>query len=158
MLKALIDATTAESGLDGLNEQLLPTLFKFYRHSNDKSDLLNYFKQISTSLDPFLKKILFFVDNAEYNRVKSKNQGLGNVIKALRKLDPDENRYIKVISDLTNYRFAEDMYYAYSNRNSVTHDAKLWGKQQIVNNTIHAISIYIFSVYEYFSELEAHLV
>ena len=135
----------------------LPTLFKFYRHSNDKSDLLNYFKQISTSLDPFLKKILFFVDNAEYNRIKSKRLGLGDVIKSLRKLDPDENRYNKVVANLTNYRFAEDMHYAYSNRNSVTHEAKLWGKQQIVNSTTYGISIYIFSIYEYYSELEAHL-
>ncbi|WP_421799382.1 hypothetical protein [Haliscomenobacter sp.] len=153
MLKALIDATTAESGLDGLNEQLLPTFFKFYRHSNDKSDLLNYFKQISTSLDPFLKKILFFVDNAEYNRITLHKQGLGAVIKSLGKLDPDGNRRAQI----TNYRFAEDMYYAYSNRNTITHDAKLWGKQQLVVNTTYAITIYIFSIYEYYSELEAHL-
>jgi len=68
LFKKVVDYTTNEKGLDGLNEQLLPSLFKFFKHSNDKGDLLNHQKQILTSLDPFLKKILFIVNITEYNR------------------------------------------------------------------------------------------
>lgn len=157
LLKNVIDCTAGENGLDGLQEQITPSLLKFYKHSNDKNDLLNYFKQFSTSLDPFLKKILFLVNRADYINIKQRRLGLGRVIEALNRLDPDENRYVRQISDVTNYKFAEDMYMAYTSRNSIAHEAKLWGKQQIINNAISSVTIYLYAIYEYHSDIRQGL-
>lgn len=155
--KSLIDFQTTEDSINGLHEQLLPTLYKFYYSSNDTSDLLNYFKQISTSLDPYLQKILFLVNTPEYYNLKKAKSGLGSFINALDRLDKNQNRYKKHIKDVPVFKFSQHLFYAYNSRNKVTHEAKKWSKQDIVNHTSSTIVIFIYSVLEYFDEIKSHL-
>lgn len=154
IFKKVIDFQTGEAELDGLHEQILPTLYKFYHSSNDKADLLNYFTQISTSLDPYLQKVLLLVDEPQYRKLKAGKTGLGGYIKVLNKLDPSENRYKKHVKDVPLYKFGKQMHCAYNSRNKLAHSAKKWSNQAIVNDMTETLVIYLFSTFEYSEELK----
>ncbi len=154
LFKRVIEFVSDEPGLDGLPVQLLSTLAKLYKNQIDKNDLLNYSKQISTSLDPFLKKILFLVNHPDYIKIKNDKAGLGNIIKTLDKLDPSNNRYQKNIELVNPLRFGKYVHIAYNSRNSTTHEAKSMGKHQIMTMISNSLTVYLYAVMEYHRELD----
>lgn len=154
LFQKLISAHTSNEELNGLEEQLIPSIYKFYWASNDRHDLLNHLKQISTSLDPFLQKILYFIDFTKYSELKRKKAGLGKYIEALDKLDPSENRFRKESKSVPVYHFGKHMHRAYNSRNMITHNAKKLNRSQIIDTITSAITIYLFAVMEYFDSLK----
>ncbi len=154
LFKKTIELKIDEADLDGLSEQLIPALFKFYCLSNDRTDLLNNFKQVSISLDPYLQRVLFILDEQKYRVLKIKKSGLGKFIKELEKLDPNEFRYKEHIKDVPIYKFSKHMYVSYNSRNNLAHTAKKWSKNQIISSITSTITIYIFTIFEYYFEIE----
>ncbi|MEL7196547.1 MAG: hypothetical protein AAFO96_29250, partial [Bacteroidota bacterium] len=112
----MVDYRTSISSFDGLGEQLLHTLEKYYSGANDKVHLISYLKQILTTLDPFLKKILVLVDEIEYHEIIRNKSGLGKVIAALDRLDPHENRYRNRAREARSHRFGKAFQAVYSER------------------------------------------
>lgn len=149
----IVSEKTGLSTLDGLEIQLIPTIYKSYFGQTDKNDLLNQFKQIATSLDPYIRKIIFLLNPDEYNNKKRKIKGLGSGFKELSRLDPLNVRYLEKIEDVSEKYFGKQIFIAYTSRNSVTHEAKYWSKQQIVNNITALMVVYFYSVCEYYDEL-----
>ncbi len=154
LFKKIIDYQTPENDLNGLGEQLWKTLYKFYHSANDRNDILNAFKQLSTSLDPFLQKILYLIDTSKYLTLKSKKSGLGSFIKELNKLDDKEFRYKNHIKDVPIFKFSKHMFAAYNSRNQITHLAKKWSKRDLIDNFTSTLVVFVFATFEYQNELE----
>jgi hypothetical protein len=89
----------------------------------------------------------------EYNIKKKKIKGLGSGFKELGRLDPLNIRYLEKIEDVSEEYFGKQIFIAYTSRNSVTHEAKYWSKQQIVNNITSLMVVYFYTVCEYYDEL-----
>jgi hypothetical protein len=151
----LIVYKTAESNLDGLEDRLLPTLEKYFTKSTDRNDKLNYLKQITTSLDAILKKILFLVNQSDYRWIINNNKGLNAVIVKLSKLDTNKNRFKNSIDDALETDFGKYCYLSYTNRNIDTHNAKDWTEHEIVQIINSCLVFYLYSTFEYASEIKA---
>ena len=155
----LIVKLTSDSGLNGLEERLLPTLKKYFNR-NDRNDRLNFLTQITTSIDPFLKKLLLFADNSKYHEYKrnpKNQQGLGKLIDCLDRLDSRLNRYKSNEKTASLIPFGKQMFVAYSSRNIEAHEAENWAEKDIVKTITCCLTIYIFSIFEYYSELNGRL-
>ena len=155
----LIIKQTSESDLNGLEERLLPTLRKYFT-SNDRNDRLNFLTQITTCIDPFLKKLLLFADNLKYQEFKRKpknSQGLGKLIDYLDRLDSRLSRYKSEERNASLIPFGKQMFVAYSNRNVEAHAAENWAEKDIVKIITSCLVIYVFSIFEYYVELDRRL-
>ncbi|MGQ7868721.1 hypothetical protein [Sunxiuqinia sp. sy24] len=150
----LIVYKTAESNLDGLEDRLLPTLEKYFTKSNDRNDKLNYLKQITTSLDAILKKILFLVNQSDYRWIINNNKGLNAVIVKLSKLDKNKNRFRASINDALEAEFGKFCYLSYTNRNIDTHNARDWSEREIVEIINSCLVFYLYATFEYASEIK----
>lgn len=159
MFYKLIVKSTSESGLNGLEERLLPTIEKYF-NSNDRNDRLNFLTQIATSIDPFFKKLLLIADQMKYQEFKSKpkrQQGLGTLIDCLDKLDSRLNRYKPEERNTSLVPFGKQMFVAYNNRNIEAHEAEDWAEKDIVKIITSCLVIYVFSIFEYYDELNRRL-
>jgi hypothetical protein len=151
----LIIKTTSESGLNGLEERLLPTLKKYF-NSNDRNDRLNFLTQITTSIDPFFKKMLLFVDITKYQEFKSKlkwQQGLGSLIDYLDRIDSQKNRYKEDERFASLVPFGKYLFVAYKTRNVEAHEANDWAEREINRIFTCCLVVYIFAIFEYYNEL-----
>lgn len=157
LFQELILKETGDNDLDGLEEQMIPSIYKFYWSKNDRHDLINHLKQISTSLDPFLQKILYMINEEKYKRLKKSKTGLGGYIKALDKLDPSENRYREKLKSVPVHHFGKHMNRAYNSRNVIAHNAKKFSRTQITETISSTITICIMAVFEYYDELYVKL-
>lgn len=156
LLKELLDWHSPELLLNGLSERIIPSIEKYYTTS-DRTDRLNILKQLVTSLDPILKKILLCVNQTEYNWIKSNRKGLGDVIGKLTRLDPRDNRFERTERTCSVNRWGKEMNLAYGNRNIDTHNAKDWSDTQINSIINAAIVIMIYAVFEYSVEIKINI-
>lgn len=153
LLNELIAYNIGVSEFDGLDQRLLGNLNKFYLSASDRVDKLNYLKQFLTCLDPLLKKILFLVNNPDYNFIISNRKGLGAVIDKLDRIDPTEERY-KDFRSARKYRFGKHIQTSYYYRNNDTHSANDWTELEIVNIITSCFIVYIFACSEYYNEIK----
>jgi Fe2+ or Zn2+ uptake regulation protein len=153
LLKSLLDWQSSETLLNGLSERIIPSIEKYYKNP-DRTDRLNILKQLVTSLDPVLKKILFCVNVTDYNWIKSNRKGLGDIIGKLNRLDPRNNRFQNNERSCSINRWGKEINLAYQNRNVDTHNAKEWSDTQINSIINSVIIIMIYSVFEYETELK----
>jgi hypothetical protein len=153
LLNELIAYNIGVSEFDGLDQRLLGNLNKFYLSASDRVDKLNYLKQFLTCLDPLLKKILFLVNNPDYNFIISNRKGLGAVIDKLDRIDPTEERY-KNFRSARKYRFGKHIQTSYYYRNNDTHSANDWTELEIVNIITSCFIVYIFACSEYYNEIK----
>ncbi|MBW1612541.1 MAG: hypothetical protein JRJ57_00925 [Deltaproteobacteria bacterium] len=156
LLRKMAESKTDYIDLDSLDDQILPTLQKIYFGRNDKNDLLNLHKQLATSLDPFIKKLIYFTDPDQYPKNITNVKGLGTGFNILSRLDPHGNRY-KNQEEAAEVRFGKQIQSAYSARNISTHQAKLWTKHQIVKSLTDIICVYVYAILEYNDELNRNL-
>lgn len=149
----VINKKTSINEFDGLEERILGNLNKYYFSASDRTDKLNYLKQFLTCLDPFLKKILFFVDNSAYNFIVNNRKGLGEIFDKLSKLDPTKERF-KENKNARNLNFGKQIQTTYFYRNNDTHSAKEWTELEIANIITSCLAVYIFSCCQYYTELK----
>lgn len=154
----VVKLRTGEASLDGLHEMLFRTIIKYYQGQNDQTDLFLQLKQVSLSLDPFAKKVLFLVDYEKYKIVQSKKQGLGTILGLLPKIDPSDNRYKKSIDDVPDNNFARHLYIAYNTRNSLAHEAKKWPKQQVISSFTSTLVLFVYITIQYSSQIEERVI
>jgi hypothetical protein len=148
----VINKKTSINEFDGMEERILGNLNKYYFSASDRTDKLNYLKQFLTCLDPFLKKILFFVDNSAYNFIVSNKKGLGEIFDKLSKLDPTKERF-KEHKNARKINFGKQIQTTYFYRNNDTHSANEWTELEIANAITSCLVVYIFSCCEYYTEL-----
>lgn len=153
LLKKLLDWESSDSLLNGLSERIIPSIEKYYANP-DRTDRLNILKQLVTSLDPVLKKILLCVNTTDYNWIKSNRKGLGDVIGKLNKLDPRNNRFEPNERSCSVNRWGKEMNLSYQNRNVDTHNARVWSDTQINSIINSTIIIMIYAVFEYETEIK----
>lgn len=153
LFNEFIDFNTNISEFDGLNQRVLGNLNKYYLTASDSVDKLNYLKQFLTCLDPLFKKILFLVNEVDYNYITTNNKGLGNVIEKLDKLDPTKERY-KDSRSARKYKFGKHIQTSYYYRNNDTHSANDWTELEIVNTITSCFVFYIFACSEYYNEIK----
>lgn len=144
---------TSEKEFKGLPERILGNMKKYYFDSTDNIDKLNILKQFLTSIDPLLKKILWFVNQTDYNWIKTNKKGLGDIIEKLNKLDPTKERF-KDWRTARAYKFGKQIQSVYYYRNNDTHGANDWTVAELTKTISNCFTFYIFSCAEYYSELK----
>jgi hypothetical protein len=148
----LITKETTENEFHGLPERILGNMKKYYFDSNDNIDNSNFLKQFLTSTDPILKKILWFINRAEYDWIKTHKKGLGDIIDKLSKLDSTRERF-KDKRTARAFKFGKQVQSVYFYRNNDTHGANDWTIAELTNTISNCFAFYIFSCAEYYSEL-----
>ncbi|MCF8369454.1 MAG: hypothetical protein K9G76_10465 [Bacteroidales bacterium] len=144
---------TSEKEFQGLPERILGNMNKYYFDSTDNIDKLNFLKQFLTSTDPLLKKILWFVNQTDYNWIKTHKKGLGDIIEKLNKLDPTKERF-KDERTARAFKFGKQIQAVYYYRNNDTHGANDWTVAELTKTISNCFTFYIFSCAEYYSELK----
>lgn len=147
---------TSEKEFQGLPERILGNMKKYYFDSTDNIDKLNILKQFLTSTDPLLKKILWFVNQPDYNWIKTHKKGLGDIIEKLNKLDPTKERF-KDERKARAFKFGKQIQSVYYYRNNDTHGANDWTVAELTKIISNCFTFYVFSCAEYYSELKSKI-
>ncbi len=142
-----------EKEFQGLSERILGNMKKFYFDSTDNIDKTNFLKQFLTCTDPFLKKILWYINYSDYVWIKSNKKGLGDIIEKLTKLDPGKQRF-KDERSASSFKFGKQIQSVYYYRNNDTHWANDWTVSELIKVISNCFVFYIFSIAEYYSELD----
>lgn len=149
---------TGDVELDGMADKILPTIDKYYHHKSDLNDAFNYLTQISTKLDSFLQKIVSLFHNANYLALKSARKGMFHFVRAsgINKNTIDFSKALSTIppADLTT-NFGLQLYEAYKLRNTEAHTATDYRSDEISNYIRHTLTVYIYTVFEYYNQLTA---
>lgn len=155
---------TEESALD---LTVLPNLYQYYVGATSYKEQLTIVKEIGTSLDPVLKKILYYTDNTKYNQLASQRKGLKDYILALPLLIKDypntingtpNNKPEVILYNIANIQPTDrgmpyDLYKAYFTRNHV-HAAKEWEETELTANIKACVITYLYAFFEYYSQLK----
>ncbi len=148
---------TEESALD---LTVLPNLYQYYVGATSYEAQLTIVKEIATSLDPVLKKILYYINNTKYNQLTTQKKGLKDFILALPLIIKDypNNKPELVLYDIVNiqstYRgMPYDLYKAYFTRNHV-HAAKEWEETELTANIKACVVTYLYAFFEYYQQLK----
>lgn len=67
------------------------------------------------------------------------------------------NRYKPEERNASLIPFGKQMFVAYSNRNVEAHEAENWAEKDIVKIITSCLVIYVFSIFEYYNELNGRL-
>lgn len=149
---------TEESALD---LTVLPNLYQYYVGATSYEEQLTIVKEIATSLDPILKKILHYINNPKYNQLASQKKGLKEYILALPlmiKDYPDDKPPESVLYNIVNIQSTDrgmpfDLQKAYFTRNHV-HAAKEWDETELSANIKSCVVTYLYAFFEYYPQLK----
>ena len=146
-----------ESALD---LTVLPNLYQYYVGATSYEEQLTIVKEIATSLDPVLKKILYYVDNAKYNQLITQKKGLKDFILALPLIIKDypNNKPELILYDIVNIQITDrgmpyDLNKAYFTRNHV-HAAKEWDDTELSANIKACLVTYLYAFFEHYQQLK----
>ncbi|OCB77583.1 hypothetical protein [Flavobacterium piscis] len=157
LFKSILDKPCPVSEFAGINDRILGNLNKYYFEASDRTDKLNFLKQFLTCLDPFCKKILFYIDNTSYNFITTNKKGLGEIFNKLSRIDPTKERN-KVNSRLArSINFGKQIQTTYFYRNNDVHSANDWTELEVANAITSCLVVYIFVGNQYYSEIKLHI-
>jgi hypothetical protein len=146
-----------ESALD---LTVLPNLYQYYVGATSYKEQLTIVKEIGTSLDPVLKKILYYVNSTKYNQLTTQKKGLKDFILALPLIIKDypNNKPELILYDVVNIQQTDrgmpyDLQKAYFTRNHV-HAAKEWEETELTANIKACVVTYLYAFFEYYSQLK----
>lgn len=153
-----------ESALD---LTVLPNLYQYYVGATSYEEQLTIVKEIATSLDPVLKKILYYIDNTKYNQLASQRKGLKEYILALPLLIKDypatinsspNNKPEVILYNIAHIQTTDrgmpyDLHKAYFTRNHV-HAAKEWEETELTANIKACVVTYLYAFFEYYQQLK----
>lgn len=157
LFKAILDKSCPVNEFAGINDRILGNLNKYYFEASDRTDKLNFLKQFLTCLDPFCKKILFYIDSSSYNFIVSNKKGLGEILNKLSRIDPTKERN-KTDRLARNINFGKQIQTTYFYRNNDVHSANDWTELEVINAITSCLVIYVFIVCQYYSEIKLHTV
>lgn len=156
LFKQILDKPSTTTEFDGINDRILGNLNKYYFEASDRTDKLNFLKQFLTCLDPFCKKLLFYIDSVSYNYIYNNKKGLGDIFNKLNKIDPtkERNKSNKLARSLN---FGKQIQTTYFYRNNDVHSANDWTELEVVNAITSCLVIYIYICSQYYSEIKSHI-
>jgi len=110
-----------------------------------KDDSLSYFSDLA-KIEPYLRKILYLIDQAKFEELSSEKKGLDAFINAL-KLNPNridfEKDKIENLSGTSN--FGEHLYRTYHLRNIEGHQCENWTYRELYENIESVLVIYLYA-------------
>lgn len=130
ILLSVITLKTGEKDLAGIEERMYVSLGKIFDEDTSVSDIKLCLSNV-VRIEPLLKKILFLVNEGEYDNVVQKNLGLAHVIGVLglnpehKKLDVEPETYVG------DYNYMEYIARSYLLRNSESHTYAEWKRKEI---------------------------
>lgn len=141
-----------EYKIDGLAYQYVDSIYKILDYNSTGMEQVNSLLVLK-SFEPFLKKVLYYLDNEQFLNVFT-NQQMGIAIINALELNPD-NIYLDE-DHLNEFNFTKDdfEYYlikVYLLRNSESHNAEVWTPRKI-GEAIEDILIFYLEVINRFQE------
>ena len=130
LLLSIITLKTEKADLAGIEERMYVSLEKVFDENASVSDVKLCLSNV-VRIEPLLKKILFLIDENEYNNTEHKNLGLAHIIYVLglnpeqKKLDAAPENYIN------DYNYMEHIARSYLLRNSESHTYTEWRRKEI---------------------------
>ena len=91
LLLSIITLKTGKKNLEGIEERMYVSLAKIFDEDTSVSDIKLCLSNV-VRIEPLLKKILFLINESEYNNVEQNNLGLAHVIDVLG-LNPDHKKF-----------------------------------------------------------------
>lgn len=130
LLLSVITLKTGKQDLSGIEERMYVSLGKIFDEDTSVSDIKLCLSNV-VRIEPLLKKILFLIDENEYNNIEQKNLGLAHVMDVLglnpehKKLDAKPETYV------CDYNYMEHIARSYLLRNSESHTYAEWKRKEI---------------------------
>ena len=156
-LKKLLEAPIDEKyNLGGLSSNIPYAIEKVLDDKSDKNERIANFS-ILKNVEPFLKKIIFFLNIEKFKDIQNEKSALIPIINFL-KLNPDKiffedyvlNQYPR---DDYNYHLTN----TYILRNKESHDAKAWNNMELFGNVQSLLIFYLEVIRKYQNQLEDKL-
>jgi hypothetical protein len=155
-LISFIEFKTNEFNIDGITLKLKDPLLSFAKGASYVKKL-NDLKLIATSMESYLRKILFFTDNAKYSLLLSQNKGFHKYIDEL--INPLNLKFYshtpESLANTTN--FAEYICSAYPLRNSESHENPIWDDTEIERLVRDVLIVYVFATFQHFDKINSIL-
>lgn len=140
--------------LDGLETRVPNAMEKILLEGLRQVDNMAYFPDFG-KIEPYLRKILYLIDNTKYQELSQNKSGLGAFINAL-KLNPERVDFDKDLESkyIGNANFAEHLLKTYRLRNIESHQCESWTNRELFENIESVLVIYLYSTHKYFNKLK----
>lgn len=130
LLLSIITLKTEKADLAGIEERMYVSLEKVFDENASVSDVKLCLSNV-VRIEPLLKKILFLIDENEYNNTEHKNLGLAHIINVLG-LNPEQKKLDAAPENYVNdYNYMEHIARSYLLRNSESHTYTEWRRKEI---------------------------
>lgn len=144
----------SELKLDGLEIRVPNALEKILTDGLKKIDTLSYFPDFAR-IEPYLRKVLYFINPTKLNQLERSNSGLKSLIDALH-LNPNSidfhNNNIESLNGASN--FGEHLFRTYKLRNVESHQCENWTNRELYENIESVLIIYLYVTNKYASQLK----
>jgi predicted NACHT family NTPase len=127
----------AEGKLDGLKFRIPNALNRILLDNLSRIDINTYFGD-AVKIEPYLRKILFLVNEQAYFSIHDNKEGLNAILKALR---------------LYQSPFKRELDVAYDLRNDESHQCENWSKGEIWDKLRSVLVTYLFATQKHFEAL-----
>jgi hypothetical protein len=145
--------------IDGIGENILVAIQDaLFDKSQDRQT--NNFCLLETKLEPFLGKVLFFVDNKKYNEIKSDSSISSRLLPFLNALylnpkntyfDESKIKQFEGRGDFTEYLCSA---YVYRNIEAHKSEALKWPDDLLRKRTIAILVTYLFAIFQHYRKLK----
>jgi len=152
LFKTVLEHKLGEKELDGISDVVFTALKDTFCGSVERGRMLSALEELATSVEPYLKRILFLTDQRKFQRMR--RMTFMPMIKALRLQKNRENFHQEEPEQLHGApHFAEHLCRSYKVRNQV-HLAQDWSKREIATNLNSIVVIYLYATFEYSKHLQ----
>ncbi|RXF70535.1 NACHT domain-containing protein [Arcticibacter tournemirensis] len=140
--------------LEGLQNRVPNAMSKILIENINKEDRFSFFPEVA-KIEPFLKKIVFLLDEQKFNEIESSRSGLAKSIDFLN-LNPSNLRLSTTKpEDVANSSdpFIVHVLRSYHLRNIESHLCKNWTNKELYENLESVLIVYLYTVYLHATKL-----
>ncbi len=143
-----------ETELNGINTRVPNALQKIFVENIKRIDKNAYFPEFA-QIEPFLKKVLFIVENSLYHTLNANPRGISfaQVIRELG-INPNNINFNNPLRDNQRSHFAEYLQKTYQLRNIEAHECREWNQSKLYDSIKSILIIYLFATHKHFRALK----
>jgi hypothetical protein len=129
---------TRDGKINGLSERVPNALHRIFNDNLPRIDINTYFGD-AVKIEPYLRKILFLINPALYQKIHNDKDGLSSILSSL---------------DLKTSTYNSHYWSTYNLRNDESHQCENWSNSEIWEKLRSVLVMYIFATYKHQKNLK----
>lgn len=142
-----------ETELSGVATRIPNALQKVLLENLSRIDKNAYLPDVA-KIEPYFRKILYIINNQDYQRVANRKDGLGTIIPILGLNPNNVSFHWTSLSSNQKTHFAEHLIKVYNLRNLESHNCTEWNNTKIYDELRSVLVMYLFATHTHFRALK----